>query len=115
VCFRLISYDIRKKSVTFEEPNLHRRASERYDFTLAVGVKQVSVTLLGVVFNFIVNQANDVYVSMLNDNGFPVIASIVDGASGWSEREPLPNGGHAAYQQTKGSQPGNTFNLMVQT
>jgi hypothetical protein len=114
VCFRLTSYDIRKKSVTFEEPNLHRRVIEAYDYVLPVGLKQVSITLAGVVFNFIVNQANDIYVSVRNDNGFQVIASIADTASGWSEREGIPIGGHAAYQQTKGSQPGDTF-LRVQT
>jgi hypothetical protein len=68
-----------------------------------------------VVFNFIVNQANDVYVSMLNENGWPVIAAIVDAASGWSERDGLGISGHVSYQRTGSSQPGDVFKLSVQT
>lgn len=112
--FRLTSYNIRKKSVTFEEPNLHRRMIAGYYYVLPVGLRQVSVTLAGVVYNFIINQANDIYVSMLNENGYPVIASILNKASGFDEKIGLPLSGHAAYQQTKGSRPGQTFELTVQ-
>jgi hypothetical protein len=115
VYFRLTSYNISKKSVTFEEPNLHRRVIRSYDFFLPPEYKQISATVYGVVFNFIVNQANDVYVSILNENGFPVIASIVNVVSGWNERDGLGLSGHVAYQRTGSSQPGDIFQLRVQS
>jgi hypothetical protein len=114
VYFRLTSYNIRKKSVTFEEPNLHRRLVTGFTYTLPIGTKQVSVTVAGVVYDFIINQANDIYVSILNENGYPVFASIINTISGFSERVGLPLSGHAAYQQTKGSRPGQSFELKVE-
>lgn len=53
------------------------------------------------VFNFIINIHGDVYVSIFNDNGYPVIATVIDSLS----KEIVASGNlglsqHEAYQQT---------------
>ena len=112
--FGLTNYDISTKSAAFGELKLLRRDHDIFNYRLPIGVPQTSITLAGVKFNFTTNQANDIYVSILNDNGFPVIASILDQATGWSERQPLILSAHAAYQQCNAA-PGDTFTLTVET
>jgi hypothetical protein len=94
---------------------LNRRLHERFTWRLPNNAAfSATVQVAGVVFRFIVNQARDIYVSIANENGFPIIAQIQDQVTGWNEREPLPEAASAHYQRVRG-QPGDTFLMTVDT
>ncbi|KAJ6045367.1 uncharacterized protein N7446_012231 [Penicillium canescens] len=77
--------------------------------------KSYSCTWYGVLFNFIISTTGDVYISIFNDNGYPVIATVIDSLS----KEIVASGNlglsqHEAYQKTS-AKAGDVYTFKVQS